>query len=70
MGFIFWPIILWQNHGQTEGKFTSIIGFVSAAVFIWMFFEKDPILRFACGFAGGIIFYIGYLLKKAILDDE
>lgn len=67
--FIFWPAILWQDYDQTEGKFTSIIGFVSAAIFIWMFFEKDPIFRFACGFAGVILFYMGYLLKRAILGD-
>jgi hypothetical protein len=69
-GFIFWPVILWKSHDQTEGKFTSIIGLVSVTVFVWMFFEKDPIFRFACGFAGGILFYVGYLLKRAILGDE
>jgi len=67
--FILRPIILWFNYDQIEGKFTSIVGFVSATGFICMFFEKEPCLRFVFGFSGGILFYIGYLLKKKLLGN-
>jgi hypothetical protein len=71
--FPFWPILLWKyqiGKGDKEVYLLIFLGFLSAAAFFSMYFIEDIILSFAVGFSGGMLFYIGYLLKKLIMDED